>query len=429
MKSAYTIIFAAFIFNAVALFFNSSILNIIIGVLLLLSILILFKKVKLFQTIKYNENCLSQDEIIKQKENFTEELRILKDKNTEIKRKEEESRKNLHILNQILTGLDITTPIIAKLSTVIKNKSEESTLSATEKVFAIVDDSQTVSKDIQTLLSNMNTGEHSLDNEMDRLLDEVKDFQSIVENVEQLKKSYVKDMKMIEKTVVNIKRLADLIADIADQTSILAINASIEAARAGKAGVGFAVIASETQKLASDSKHITEKITSGIKEIGGTIANSFQRQTDTLTSTVNHLQDAKESFNQMTFDLAPQIKNIASSVQKSKELSESVTARLGEITMSLQYQDATRQILEHIIQLVEEIQKEFLSLEIQKELESTENRELINTEVLAKANKIFTVREEWITLGLEFDESKITVKAIKQEENNNEDLLGDITLF
>ena len=125
----------------------------------------------------------------------------------------------------------------------------------------------------------------------------------------------------------------------------------------------------------------------------------------------------------MTFNLAPQIKNIASSVEKSKDLSESVTKRLGEITMSLQYQDATRQILEHIVQLVKHIQQDFLAIELHKELESVENRELINTEILTKANKIFTVREEWITLGLDLEERKI------DEENKKVELQGDITLF
>ena len=429
MKPAYLIIFIAFIINAVGIFFNIIILNIIIEILLVLIFIVVFKTTNNLKKISSSEKYLSRNEFQKQKDDFADELKIIQDKNNDLEQRNEEYRKNLYSLHKLLTKLDITTPIIEKLSSVIINKSEESTLNATEKVFAIVDDSQTVSNDIQTLLSNMNTGEHSLDHEMDRLLTEVQDFQVIVDDVEQLKKSYVGDMERIEKTVIDIRCLAESIADIADQTSILAINASIEAARAGSAGVGFAVIAGETQKLASDSKRITENITSGIKEIGGTITNSFQKQSETLTSIVNHLQEAKASFQQMTFELAPQIKNIASSVQKSKDLSESVTARLGDITMSLQYQDATRQILEHIIQFIEQIQKEFLSLEIHKKLESTANRKKINSDILAKANKIFTVREEWIIMGLDLDETKITGKAVNQEIIDNENLQGDITLF
>jgi len=424
VKPSYSIItiIIAFIINLAGIFYNNIFLNIITGLILII-ILILVKKNHKTEIKKEEKECLSRDEIKKKTEKYIEEIKSLQREKEDLEEKFKESARNILTLYKLLTGLDITTPIIDKLSKVIITKSEESTINATEKIFTIVGDSQTVSKDIQILLSNMDTGEHSLDNEMDRLLKKVQDFQVIVNNVEQLKKSYVNDMSTIENTVVSIKGLADSIADIADQTSILAINASIEAARAGNAGAGFAVIAEETQKLASSSKQITEKITSGIKEIGGTIANSFKRQSETLTNTVDHLQETKESFHQMTFNLAPQIKNIASSVQKSKDLSESVTARLGEITMSLQYQDATRQILEHIVQLVKHIQQDFLEHKLHKELNSVETRELINTEILAKANEIFTVREEWIILGLELDESKIVGKDKKVE------LQGDITLF
>ncbi|MDA3940599.1 MAG: methyl-accepting chemotaxis protein [Spirochaetia bacterium] len=423
MKPGYLIIIIIFLINIAGIFYNNIVMNIIMGILLIILLII---TVKFTYTVKVNKNdaeCSSREELKKEQELTKEKIKIIGDEKDEFESKYNQSQNNIDALHKLLTGLDITAPIIDKLSTVIINKSEESTLNATEKIFAIVGDSQNISKDIQILLANMNTGEHSLDHEMDRLLSEVKDFQVIVDKVEHLKRSYINDMEVIEKTVVNIKSLTDSITDIADQTSILAINASIEAARAGSAGVGFAVIAGETQKLASDSKQITEKITSGIKEIGGTIKSSFQRQSETLTSTVTHLQEAKESFHQMTFNLAPQIKNIASSVQKSKDLSESVTARLNEITMSLQYQDATSQILEHVVQLVVGIQREFLDLEIHKKMESKEDWELINTKVLAKASKIFTVREEWISLGLELDEREI------DEEDNKVNLQGDITLF
>ncbi len=423
MKSGYLVIVVIFLINAAGVFYHNIFINIIMGILLIILILTTLKNTNKARVTISDAECLSQEELKQEQRLSSEKIKIVENLKNDFETKYNQTKEDITILYKLLTGLDITVPIIDKLSTVIINKSEKSTLNATEKIFAIVGDSQTVSKDIQILPANMNTGDHSLNHEMDRLLAEVKDFQIIVDKVENLKRSYISDMEIIENTVVNIKGLADSIADIADQTSILAINASIEAARAGNAGAGFAVIAEETQKLASDSKQITENISYKIKEIGSTIANSFQKQTVTLSTTVDHLQEAKKSFHQMTFDLAPQIKNIASSVQKSKDLSETVTARLGEITMSLQYQDATRQILEHIVQLVEEIQKEFLNLEIHKEFESKNDWDLINTKTLAKASEIFTVREEWISLGLELEESKI------DEENKKVDLQGDITLF
>ena len=423
MKPAYSTIIITFIIIITGILYNSIYLNITAGLLLLITILLLGRTSHRVEAEIYDKECLSREELKKVKEDSAEEINNVKKKIAEIENKYKESITLADNLNRLLTELDLTTPIIKKLSTVIMDKSEESTLSATERIFTIVGESQNVSKDIQFLLAEMSQGDHSLEHEMDKLLKEVEDFKTIVIKVEQLKTSYERDMGLIENTVVNIRNLADSISDIADQTSILAINASIEAARAGRAGLGFAVIAGETHKLASDSKQITEKITLGIKEIGKTITSSFQRQSETLNSTVDHLQEAKESFHQMTYNLAPQIKNIASSVQKSKDLSESVTARLNEITMSLQYQDAARQILEHIILLVEKIQNKYISLNKEMGFKERDDREAIYTKLLANASKIFTVREERIALNLELNESRL------EEADKKVELQGDITLF
>jgi methyl-accepting chemotaxis protein len=423
LKFTYVAITCSIIVTIANIFYTNIYFSIIGLIILASTFPVLIYLTKKQKTTFENMECSFEEKIQQEKEIATRSLGKMEDRIQKTEKDHEETLNIQNMLFTLMTKLDFTIPVINKLSTVIIDKSEGSTLNATEKIFSIVGESQRVGKDIQDLLANMNIGDNSLNHEMDSLLEEVKDFQMIVDNVEQLKKSYENDMEIIENTVLNIKRLADNIADIADQTSILAINASIEAARAGNAGVGFAVIAGETQKLAKDSKQITGEITSCIKGIGGTIASSFERQSETLSTTVNHLQESKESFNQMTFALAPQIKNIGFSIQKSKELSESVTERLNEITVSLQYQDATRQILEHIIQLVENIQKDFSKLNLPDTISITTNKELLNKEVLALATKIFTVREEWLALGLVLDESK------QEESDKEENLHGDITLF
>lgn len=71
----------------------------------------------------------------------------------------------------------------------------------------------------------------------------------------------------LQASVESIKRYMNKIVSIADQTNILALNASIEAARAGQAGKGFAVVATEVKKLAGEIKDLSAEVHSGIENV------------------------------------------------------------------------------------------------------------------------------------------------------------------
>ncbi|WP_411349130.1 methyl-accepting chemotaxis protein [Paenibacillus sp. WLX2291] len=131
------------------------------------------------------------------------------------------------------------------------------------------------------------------------------------------------------KSVQQINSLVSSIIDIASQTNLLSLNASIEAARAGDAGRGFAVVASEISKLADDSKLAADQINS----ITGTVIRSV----DNLSQNSNHLLELFRTDIRSDYEMMlSSAEQYASSAQEIDDIASDLSATSEQLLASVE---------------------------------------------------------------------------------------------
>jgi len=158
----------------------------------------------------------------------------------------------------------------------------------------------------------------------------------------------VKSLNFIKDDYDQVLKLLDEMDSISSQTNLLALNAAIEAARAGEQGRGFAVVADEVRSLSQRSKSFSDQIRAQFTNTASTIEEASTQVGKMASTDMNMTMSNKTHMDDMMHEIEARNEETSSQLAEISNISQLLNKHVGHAVQSLQFEDMITQLIAHI---------------------------------------------------------------------------------
>ena len=182
---------------------------------------------------------------------------------------------------------------------------------------------------------------------MDEVAQNCQQESKIAKKADEMARNAREKIKALEEVTRQIGKITKFIQDIADKTNLLALNATIEAASAGKAGLGFAVVAKEVKELAKQTSKATSDINTQIQNIRGTVESTITEiggiatiinEVNTISQTIAAATEEQSATTQEILrnvrDTSSSTENMKGTCKQNVDTISQISANISEVNTS-----------------------------------------------------------------------------------------------
>ena len=240
----------------------------------------------------------------------------------------------------------------------------------------------------------------------------------------QRKKEDIDKLDHIKESADRIKPFSNEIASIAYNTKIISMNASIEAARAGKAGRTFEVVATEVRRLADRSTKSAQNMENSLNQIIDFIDQSIMELKEAIDVESRFINSTVILLQDVVMSVVESFISISEAVEKTLGDSSTFRDEVNSIVFNLQFEDICKQMSQHTVDILDNVKKDLESLKIGKDSEAEKSKHLsTKKKIFTSAKSLFTMEDERElakrSLGIKESKGQITAKDAHNIESKS----------